>query len=448
MSTGSVDLRPAVLGNRYELGTRLGEGGMGVVYRARDTVLGRTVAVKVFRDGAEVIARTTSEVYLLAGLNHPALVTLYDAQVGESEPLYLVMEYVDGPSLDERLTRGALSHASVARIGRDLAEALHVVHQAGIVHRDIKPANVLLRASSVPDEEFHAKLADFGIAYLVDSTRLTTPGTVVGSVAYLSPEQVTGSAPLLASDIYSLGLLLLEALTGLRAFPQIAAHEAALARLTQEPIIPSTVGTGWAALLTAMTAREPSERPTALEVVVAIARLNSAPSALGMAANDVTIGDGAAASRSPDTPTLVVPAAAAMVAPAVPAQTTAHLPVEVDSSGSSIAAPRRTRRTRRTRRIKPLILIGASAVIAAVVVIGGSMLSAPAVEPTAPPTQAVVEEPVVEEPVAEEPLVVEPAQAPEPVTENPAPESNNNGNTGKGEGKGKGNEGHGKGKND
>lgn len=441
MSTGSVDLRAAVLGNRYELGTRLGEGGMGVVYRARDTVLGRTVAVKVFRDGAEVIARTTSEVHLLAGLNHPGLVTLYDAQVGESEPLYLVMEYVDGPSLDERLTRGALSHASVARIGRDLAEALHVVHQAGIVHRDIKPANVLLRASSVPDEEFHAKLADFGIAYLVDSTRLTTPGTVVGSVAYLSPEQVTGSAPLLASDIYSLGLLLLEALTGLRAFPQIAAHEAALARLTQEPIIPSTVGPGWAALLTAMTAREPSERPTALEVVVAIARLNSAPSALGMAANDVTIGDGAAAfPRSPDTPTLVVPAAAAMVAPAVPAQTTAHLPVEVDSSGSSIAAPRRT------RRIKPLILIGASAVIAAVVAIGGSMLSAPAVEPTAPPTQAVVEEPVVEEP-----LVVEPAQAPEPVTENPAPESNNNGNngnTGKGEGKGKGNEGQGKGKND
>lgn len=104
----SGDLTGRLLGNRYELGTRLGEGGMGVVYRAQDTMLRRDVAVKVFRDGATEIARTASETQLLAGLNHPALVTLYDAHVGVEEPRYLVMEYVDGPTLEGRLDRGPL----------------------------------------------------------------------------------------------------------------------------------------------------------------------------------------------------------------------------------------------------------------------------------------------------------------------------------------------------
>ncbi|WP_404434599.1 protein kinase [Microbacterium lacus] len=454
--TALANAGTSLLGGRYELGTRLGEGGMGVVYQARDTVLGRTVAVKVFRDGAAAIARTTSEVRLLAGLNHPALVTLFDAQVGENEPLFLVMEYVDGPSLDDRLTQGALSHASVSRIGRDLAEALHVVHQAGIVHRDIKPANVLLRASSVPGEEFHAKLADFGIAYLVDSTRLTTPGTVIGSVAYLSPEQVTGSAPLLASDIYSLGLLLLEALTGQRAFPQIAAHEAALARLSQEPIIPSTVGPGWAALLSAMTAREPSARPTALEAVVAITRLGSA-SAIGPAGgNDATIGDGAPAThRTVDAPTLVVPATVGAVAPRAALQTAAHLPVEADSQASNTVT------TRRRQWRRPLVVLAIGAGIASVVGVGGAMLSAPAIVPAQP----AIEEPLVPEPVQEPALAPEnpapenpapenpapenPAPenpAPEnPAPENPAPESNNSGNGNSNNGNGNGNNDSGKG---
>lgn len=269
------DLTGRILGDRYALRARLGEGGMGVVYRARDTMLRRDVAVKVFRDGAAEIARTASETQLLAGLNHPALVTLYDAQVGAAEPRYLVMEYVDGPTLQKRLEGGALSERTVARVARDLGEALHAVHRAGIVHRDVKPANVLLRAPVVPGEEFHAKLADFGIAYLIDTTRLTTPGTIIGSAAYLSPEQVTGAAPLPASDVYSLGLVLLEALTGQRAFAQDGMREAVLARLTQDPLVPSSVGHEWGALLTGMTAREPAARPTALDVVVEVSRLDS-----------------------------------------------------------------------------------------------------------------------------------------------------------------------------
>ncbi|MFB2582698.1 protein kinase [Herbiconiux sp. P15] len=280
-----------LLDGRYQLESRIGAGGMGVVYRARDETLGRTVAVKLFRDSAADAARTTSETRLLAGLNHPALVTLYDAQVAPVDPArpsYLVMEFVDGPTLTERVAGGPLDPADVATMARDLAEALHVVHQAGIVHRDIKPSNVLLRSSHVPGEEYRAKLADFGIAHLIDSTRLTTPGTLIGTAAYLSPEQVRGSDPAPASDIYALGLVLMEALTAKRAFPQAGTHEAALARLTSDPLVPAEFGYGWRSLLTAMTAREPSERPSALDVVLAAGRLAAPEEATGALEPDAT----------------------------------------------------------------------------------------------------------------------------------------------------------------
>jgi hypothetical protein len=248
---------------------------MGVVYRATDEVLGRTVAIKLFRDAAATdLSRKTSETRLLAGLNHPSLVTLYDARIDSDAEAYLVMEYVDGPTLRDRLGDGPVAPVDAARMARDLGEALHVVHQAGVVHRDIKPANVLLRPSLTAGEEFTATLADFGIAHLVGSSRLTTPGTLLGTAAYLSPEQVRGSEPAPASDIYSLGLVLLESLTGQRVFAQPAVHEAALARLTLDPDIPGSLGYGWKSLLTAMTARDPQERPSALEVAAASRSLN------------------------------------------------------------------------------------------------------------------------------------------------------------------------------
>lgn len=250
-----------ILSDRYVLGRRLGEGGMGVVYQAQDRMLERTVAVKVFRDDSVETARTASETQLLAGLNHASLVTLFDARVQDESPRYLVMEYVDGPTLAERLVSGPLEPGTVRAVAGDLADALQAVHGAGIVHRDVKPSNVLLRRSTVRGREFHAKLADFGIAHLLDAARLTTPGLVMGSAAYLSPEQVTGSPPAYAADIYALGLVLLESLTGARPFAQATAHEAALARLTQDPVIPASVGHGWSTLLLAMTARDPGRRP-------------------------------------------------------------------------------------------------------------------------------------------------------------------------------------------
>ena len=215
----------SILHGRYRLDQTIGEGGMARVYRAEDLALRRTVAIKVMRglaDGTPAGDRAHSETTLLASLSHPSLVTLYDAHVSTSEPSYLVMEYVQGPTLGARLAVGALPPSEVAALALDLAEALHVVHERGIVHRDIKPSNVLLWTSPLPDRAFRAKLTDFGIAYLLDSTRVTAPGTVIGTAAYLAPEQVRGEQPSSAADIYSLGLLLLESLTGQRAFARRA----------------------------------------------------------------------------------------------------------------------------------------------------------------------------------------------------------------------------------
>ena len=257
-----------IVGGRYEIGELLGTGGMASVYRAVDRSLGREVAVKLFSasgvDSAS-LQRESSEIRLLASLNHHALVTLFDANVDEGSRAFLVMELVEGRTLGERIAVGPVAEADAAHLLVDLAEALHVVHERGIVHRDIKPANILLSASASPSREFRAKLSDFGIAYLVDSTRLTTPGTVVGTAAYISPEQARGTPPGPAGDVYSLGLVVLEALTAVRAFPG-SMVESISARLVNDPAIPAALGPDWVSLLERMTAREPARRPSALEV--------------------------------------------------------------------------------------------------------------------------------------------------------------------------------------
>jgi hypothetical protein len=261
-----------VIGGRYTVESLLGRGGMATVYRAIDVPLGRSVAVKVFSidsEGTAGLGRESSEIQLLASLNHHALVTLFDANVDTGDGVdhsFLVMELVEGPTLKERIESGPIAELDVAQMVVDLAEALHVVHGNGVVHRDVKPANILLNPSVQSSIEFRAKLSDFGIAYLIDSTRLTMPGTIIGTAAYLSPEQARGVAPGSPSDIYSLGLVALEALTGARAF-EGSMIESLSARLVSDPVIPGTLDAEWRALLGRMTDRDAEARPTALEVV-------------------------------------------------------------------------------------------------------------------------------------------------------------------------------------
>jgi len=250
-----------VLAGRYRLDKVIGRGGMADVYQAMDELLEREVAVKVLRVRTATRrdrARFETEAKVVAQFDHPHLVTLLDAGIDDDSP-YLVMDLVEGPSLAAACADGPLPESQVAAIGAALCEALTYVHAHGVVHRDLKPGNVLL------SEDGRVRLADFGIARLLgDTAGHTATGTMIGTAAYLAPEQVRGQPVSPASDIYSLGLLLLEAITGTRAYTG-SPTEAALARLHNPPPIPDEVPEAWTTLVRAMTSLEPAARPTARE---------------------------------------------------------------------------------------------------------------------------------------------------------------------------------------
>jgi hypothetical protein len=251
---------PAVLGGRYELGALLGTGASSVVHRASDLVSGRSFAVKLFHAGASAHDRRRQqrEMSALAALHHPGLVGLHDGGVEAGRP-YIVTDLVEGPTLAERIAARPLDANEVRRIGAWLADALAHVHAGGIIHRDLKPANVLLGRDGRP------RLADFGIARALDGTAVTGTGYVVGTAAYLAPEQVRGERVGPEADVYALGLVLLESLTGCREYPG-ALVESATARLHRPPDIPDALPTALRTALRAMTALEPAARPTAAEV--------------------------------------------------------------------------------------------------------------------------------------------------------------------------------------
>ena len=259
----SIDFASAI-GGRYEPLALLGQGGMADVYRATDTVLGREVAVKVLRAAANESDRERfiAEGHILAGLSHPGLVTLLDIGMHAEQP-FLVMELVEGTTLAD-LADAPMEPTEVARIGQELAEALDAAHTAGIVHRDVKPGNVLLRGDG------RVALFDFGIAKLVGSLQHhTAPGLSLGTAAYLAPEQVNGEDLVPAADIYALGLVLLELLTGARVYPG-PPLEAAVARLTRPAEVPDWLSVDWQRLLRRMTATEVAVRPSAAAVADAL----------------------------------------------------------------------------------------------------------------------------------------------------------------------------------
>ncbi|MDQ4005640.1 MAG: protein kinase, partial [Actinomycetota bacterium] len=226
------------LGGRYEVGEVLGRGGMATVHRGTDTTLGRPVAIKLLADryagDQSFVERFRREAQASARLNHPNIVSVYDT--GDEDGFhYIVMELVEGETLAEMLRReGRLSTEGSARIAGDVARALEAAHGEGIVHRDVKPGNVMLTSGGT------VKVMDFGIARAAEEDTLTQTGVVLGTAAYLSPEQSRGDAADARSDIYSLGCVLHEMLTGEPPFGGETPVAIAYRHVNERPVPPSS----------------------------------------------------------------------------------------------------------------------------------------------------------------------------------------------------------------
>ncbi|MDR2984189.1 MAG: protein kinase [Nocardiopsaceae bacterium] len=272
----SLSLNAEVLASRYQLVSPIASGGMGAVWRAVDLVLDRPVAVKLLRSELaqhpDTIARFRAEARHSAGLSHPAIAQVYDfGEARGDKPAFLVMELIDGPPLTDLIAEGALPHTEVLDIIAQVAAGLAVAHAAGVVHRDIKPGNLLIDSSGL------IKITDFGVAYAAGSVPLTRTGTLVGTPAYLAPERVAGQPAGPASDLYSLGMVAYECLTGQVPYTGTAMEIALAHRLQSLPPLPTSVHPDLVRLITAMTARDPAHRPAnAAEVATRAGALRDA----------------------------------------------------------------------------------------------------------------------------------------------------------------------------
>jgi len=265
VSTDTPADSPLVAG-RYRLDRILGAGGAAIVHEGCDLDTGERVAVKVYRsDGSGHPTQHHRELKALTSLRHPGLVALLDGgtEPGPDGRTYVVTDLVEGPSLARRLDAGPLSADEVRVLAIGLGEALAHVHAHGFVHRDIKPANILLEHGHKP------RLADFGIARALDGTVYTATGAVAGTAAYLAPEQVRGETVDPSVDVFALGLVLIEALTGEREYPGTLAESAA-ARLHRRPVVPAGLPSDLAAVLAAMTDPDPALRPSAAAVATGL----------------------------------------------------------------------------------------------------------------------------------------------------------------------------------
>ncbi len=258
-----------VLGDRYRLEELLGSGGMADVHRATDLRLNRPVAVKIFRPGTDADGeqRFHEEAQLLGNLSHPGLVAVYDSGV-ERDHAYLVTELVDGWTLRETLDQQRLPLEEVTRVGTDLADVLAYVHEQGVVHRDVKPSNVLL------DRDGRVRLADFGISRLAGASGLTTEDAALGTASYMAPEQVQGDRVGPPADVYALGLVLLEAVTGRMEYPG-GSWEAATERLSRPPVVPDDLPVRLRRALRFMTESDPARRPTAAQAAAMLGRVSA-----------------------------------------------------------------------------------------------------------------------------------------------------------------------------
>jgi eukaryotic-like serine/threonine-protein kinase len=269
-----------ILSGRYEIGERLGSGGMSSVHQATDLILERTVAVKILAehlsDDERFVARFRREALAVAKLIHPNIVQVYDTGIDEGRH-YIVMEYVQGRSGAQILQRhGPLDGETTAEIGAQACAGLDYAHRRGIIHRDVKPGG----------GEMTMKLTDFGIARAVEQTRITQVGSVVGTAAYLSPEQVRGEEATPATDVYALGVVLYQFLTGRLPYEGSTLAELAVRQQNEKPLPPSTYNDDVPEMLGAVVLRalegDPNRR-------YASASDLAGGLALGMQGEDVTL---------------------------------------------------------------------------------------------------------------------------------------------------------------
>ena len=278
------------LSGRYEIGDRLGSGGMSNVYKATDLILERTVAVKVLAehlsDDERFVARFRREALAVAKLIHPNIVQVYDPGVDDGRH-YIVMEYVEGRSGAQILQRqGPVEPETAAEIGIQSCAGLDYAHRRGIIHRDVKPGNLMIVGGPVGGGEMVVKLTDFGIARAIEQTRITQVGSVVGTAAYLAPEQVRGEEATPATDVYALGVVLYQFLTGRLPYEGSSLAELAVRQQNEKPLPPDTYNsevpeTLGAAVLRALEG-DPNRR-------YASAGELSAGLRLGMEGGDVTL---------------------------------------------------------------------------------------------------------------------------------------------------------------
>jgi serine/threonine-protein kinase len=289
------------LSGRYETSERLGTGGMSNVYKATDRILERTVAVKILAehlsDDERFVARFRREALAVAKLIHPNIVQVYDTGVDEGRH-YIVMEYVEGRSGAQILQRqGPVEPEVAAEIGIQACAGLDYAHRRGIIHRDVKPGNLMVFGGPAGGGEMIVKLTDFGIARAIEQTRITQVGSVVGTAAYLAPEQVRGEEATPATDVYALGVVLYQFLTGRLPYEGSSLAELAVRQQNEKPLPPDTYNsevpeTLGAAVLRALEG-DPNRRYASADELASGLRL-------GLEGGDVTLPleEGTAATRA------------------------------------------------------------------------------------------------------------------------------------------------------
>lgn len=410
-----------LLAERYDLVRRIGSGGMATVWEAQDTVLKRTVAVKLVDvevDGDPTLGeRLSREAVTTASLSHPDIVTVYDAGVA-GRTAYVVMQLVAGRDLTAVLAeRGPLPVAEVARVGARVAGALAAAHAGGIVHRDIKPANVLVNGDDVT-------VVDFGIASMSGSALagLTAVGTLIGTAHYMAPEQAEGRPASPASDVYALGCLLTTLLTGSPPF-EAENPMGVLQRHLQDEPAPlrdrrPDAPPGLEQLVAGMLAKDPAHRPTAAGVRDRLASIQAAPDA------------GATTLLDAPTRTAVLPmpaagagagaVGAATVAAQQPTPATRQVPgapppvIPPRRTGATAPPPAPTRPTRRRSRAWVLPVVLAVSVITLALIAANLDRANSPLAGTSPTAEAPVAPPEDTAPVEEAPVEPEPEPEPEP----------------------------------